>query len=105
MQCDYSIVMPFVTRALLEKRARFERWAERMGHEALFEKHPAARGYLRDRAGYRLFDKREGLLDDLKKQVRGDADRLRASCDYPLADLPATDPSEPSHPGQSKDKQ
>ena len=44
MQVDYSMVMPFLAKALLDKRARFERWAERMGREALFEQHPAARG-------------------------------------------------------------
>src|SRR5262249_44521723 len=65
MQCDYSIVMPFLVKALLEKRARFERWAQRMGREKLFAKHPAARGYLRDREGYRLFDRREVLVSKL----------------------------------------
>jgi deoxyhypusine synthase len=65
MQADYSVVMPILAKALLEKRARFERWAEKMGTKALFEKHPAARGYLRDRAGYRLFDRREELVEKL----------------------------------------
>lgn len=62
LQADYSIVMPILAKALLEKRARFERWAEKMGTKALFEKHPAARGYLRDPDGYRLFDRREKLV-------------------------------------------
>ena len=65
LQADYSIVMPILAKALLEKRARFERWAEKMGTKALFEKHPAARGYLRDPRGYRLFDRREKLVDKL----------------------------------------
>lgn len=83
--CDYSIVMPIVTKALLEKRARFETWAERMGAEALFEKHPAARGYLRDREGYRLYDQRDRLIAKLFERVRSEADRMRASSNYPLA--------------------
>ena len=86
--CDYSMVMPIVAKALLEKRARFERWAERMGSEALFEEHPEARGYLRDAAGYRLFDQRERLVESLFERVRNDADRLRKSCSYPLAKHP-----------------
>src|SRR5690606_18056886 len=49
MQGDYSMVMPFLVKALLDNRARYERWAERMGEEALFAKHPQARGYLRPR--------------------------------------------------------
>src|SRR5262245_49874023 len=69
MQADYSVVMPFLAKALLEKRARFERWGEKMGREALFAKHPAARGYLRDREGYRLFDRREALVEKLLREV------------------------------------
>ena len=69
MQADYSVVMPILVKALLEKRARFERWAEKMGRKALFEKHPAARGYLRDPAGYRLFDRREELVDKLLLEI------------------------------------
>jgi deoxyhypusine synthase len=70
MQVDYSIVMPFLVKALLEKRARFERWAERMGRDALLAKHPEARGWLRDRAGYRLFERREELCETLYRRVR-----------------------------------
>jgi deoxyhypusine synthase len=69
MQADYSVVMPILAKALLEKRARFERWAEKMGTKALFEKHPAARGYLRDREGYRLFDRREELVEKLLREI------------------------------------
>jgi deoxyhypusine synthase len=70
MQADYSVVMPFLAKALLEKRARFERWAAKMGREALFAKHPAARGYLRDPNGYRLFDRREELVERLLGEVK-----------------------------------
>src|SRR5581483_4956505 len=34
MQADYSMVMPFVVKALLENRERYARWAEKMGEEA-----------------------------------------------------------------------
>jgi deoxyhypusine synthase len=87
MQVDYSIVMPLITKALLDKRARFERWADRMGREELFAKHPAARGYLRDPAGYRLFDKREDLVAKLMSEVRRRAPHLRKDSRYPLAPL------------------
>jgi deoxyhypusine synthase len=85
MQCDYSIVMPFLTKALLDKRARFERWAERMGREELFKKHPAAKGYLRERAGYRLFERREELVKKLLARVKKEVPRLRKDSRYPLA--------------------
>ncbi len=85
MQADYSRVMPFLARARLEKRARFERWAEKMGREALFEKHPAARGYLRPREGYRLLARREELLAKLMKEVKRNAARLSKESRYPLA--------------------
>ena len=69
MQADYSVVMPIIAKALLEKRAAYERWAERMGLEALIEKHPDAAGYLRDREGYRLFEKRDELIKNLKGRL------------------------------------
>jgi deoxyhypusine synthase len=86
---DYSMVMPFVVKALLEKRARFERWAEKMGREALFAKHPAARGYLRDPAGYRLYDRREELMKKLFAAVKKELPRLRAEGSYALAAISA----------------
>jgi len=43
-----------------------------MGLEALIEKHPDAAGYLRDRAGYRLFEKRDELIKSLKTRLRQD---------------------------------
>jgi deoxyhypusine synthase len=85
MQVDYSVVMPFLTKALLEKRARFERWAERMGAEALYAKHPEARGYLRPTEGYRLLARRAELIQKLLEDVRRAAPRLRGESDYPLA--------------------
>ena len=53
---DYSMLMPLVTKALLDKRAKLAGLREELGEETLFERHPEARGYLRDPDGYRLFD-------------------------------------------------
>ncbi|MFT5476339.1 MAG: deoxyhypusine synthase [Planctomycetota bacterium] len=69
LPADYSIVMPILARALLEKRARFEGLAEKIGEVKLFERHPEARGYLRDRNGYRLLDQRESLMANLQERV------------------------------------
>lgn len=84
---DYSMVMPFVVKALLSKRARFERWAEKMGREPLFKKHPAARGYLRDPQGYRLYDRRDELMKKLSAALKKELPRLRRESAYPLAPL------------------
>jgi deoxyhypusine synthase len=84
MQADYSMLMPFVVRALLENRQRYAAWAERMGEEALFEKHPKARGYLRPQAGYRLFEQRERLVDRLTQEVQKNKTWLLESLQYPL---------------------
>lgn len=67
---DYSMLMPLITKALLEKRAKFERIQEDIGSETLFKRHPEARGYLRPQEGYRLFDDREELLEKLFNAVR-----------------------------------
>jgi deoxyhypusine synthase len=79
------MIMPFVAKALLEKRARFERWKERMGEKALFAKHPGAKGYLRSKDGYRLMDRREELVKALLDELRGMQKALRSGLDYPLA--------------------
>jgi len=68
--CDYSVVMPILTKALLEKRDRLGKLREALGEDALQERHPEAAGYLRDPAGYRLFDRREELLERLRDRVR-----------------------------------
>ena len=86
-QCDYTVVMPLLTKALLDKRARYARWAERMGEEALFAKHPEARGYLRARSGYRLYDERERLLRALEDELKARPAELGAGYDYALAPL------------------
>lgn len=85
MQADYSTVMPFLVKALLDKRARYETLAKEMGAEVLFAQDAKARGYLRPRAGYRLFEQREELCRRLAEGVRDNAEWLRATLDYPLA--------------------
>ena len=68
--CDYSVVMPILTKALLDKRERLSKLREEIGDDALQERHPEAAGYLRDPAGYRLFERREELLARLRERVR-----------------------------------
>jgi deoxyhypusine synthase len=75
--CDYSVVMPILTKALLDKRERLAKLREELGPDALAGRHPEARGYLRDPAGYRLLERREELLATLRERVRREAVRLR----------------------------
>src|ERR1700676_2450469 len=65
LQADYSIVMPFLVKALLENRERYAQAAARLGEEELFRQEPKARGYLRPRQGYRLYENREELVPRL----------------------------------------
>jgi deoxyhypusine synthase len=85
MQSDYSIVMPFLIKALIENRARYEAMIQAEGEEAVFAREPKARGYLRDRAGYRLYDRREELCERLTADVRDNREWLLESVAYPLA--------------------
>ena len=85
MQADYSMVMPFLVKALLDNRQHYERMAFEEGEEALFAREPYARGYLRSQAGYRLFDERERLCVRLTEDVHTNAAWLRESLVYPLA--------------------
>ena len=87
LQADYSTVMPFLAKALLDKRARLERWAERMGMDALVAKHPEAAGYLRPRAGYRLMERREELVEKLLAELRAADEEAWCERAYPLAPL------------------
>ncbi len=79
MQGDYSSLMPFVVKALLDNRARYEREAFEIGEEALIEKDPKAKGYLRPREGYRLFEQREDLLTRLDRDVKANREWLMES--------------------------
>jgi deoxyhypusine synthase len=85
MQSDYSLVMPFLIKALLDKRRRYEEMVAAEGEEAVFAREPHARGYLRDRAGYRLFEQRDALTGRLTEDVKANAGWLAESLEYPLA--------------------
>ena len=79
MQADYSMVMPFLVKALLDNRGGTRRWSAAEGEEALFAREPKARGYLRDRAGYRLYEVREQLTAKLTEAVRENGEWLAES--------------------------
>ena len=84
VQADYSMLMPFIVKALLDNRARYEQRAVEIGEENLFLEDPKARGYLRPRAGYRLYEKRDRLMAELKGALRTNGDWLRETLSYPL---------------------
>jgi deoxyhypusine synthase len=85
MQADYSTVMPFVVKALLENRERYRKMAAVEGEEALFARDPKACGYLRATEGYRLFEQRERLCAILTAAVRDNQEWLLETLSYPLA--------------------
>jgi deoxyhypusine synthase len=85
MQSDYTLVMPFLVKALLDNRARYAEMATQEGEAALFAREPKAAGYLRSSAGYRLFEQREELYARLTQDVRENKDWLLDSLAYPLA--------------------
>jgi deoxyhypusine synthase len=84
LQADYSIVMPFVVKALLDNRERYADAAARVGEAELFRQEPKARGYLRPREGYRLFTQREALCNRLLEDVRKNKEWLLETLRYPL---------------------
>lgn len=84
MQSDYSAVVPFIVKALLDNRKRYEERAAEVGLDQIYLEDPKSRGYLRPRDGYRLFEKRERLLETLRAAVKDNADWLRDSLGYPL---------------------
>ncbi len=84
VSADYSMVIPFVMKALFDNRKRYEQLAAEMGVEKLYEAEPKARGYLRDRGGYRLYEKREDLTGRLFEDVRNNREWLLESLRYPL---------------------
>jgi deoxyhypusine synthase len=77
--------MPFLIKALLDNRRRYEEMVAAEGEDAVFAREPHARGYLRDRAGYRLFEARERLTAQLTGDVRENREWLQQSLAYPLA--------------------
>ena len=85
MQADYTTLVPFLVKALLENRKRYEQQAAELGEDELFSREPKARGYLRPRAGYRLYAEREELCKRLNKDVLENKDWLLDTLQYPLA--------------------
>ena len=85
MQSDYSVVMPFLIKALLDNRRRYEQMVAEDGEEAVFAREPHARGYLRPREGYRLFERRAALCRQLTEDVRSNREWLEQSLKYTLA--------------------
>ncbi len=76
MQGDYSMVMPFLVKALLENRERYRAMPEA-------ERPVEARGYLREAQGYRLFERRETLCAQLNADVRKNGEWLLSTMQYP----------------------
>ncbi len=85
MQADYSMIMPFLVKALLENRERYARRLQEIGQDALFKESPKAAGYLRPREGYRLFDQRDRLVAELSRNVETNGEWLSKTLKYPLA--------------------
>jgi deoxyhypusine synthase len=56
------------------------------GEEAVFAREPHARGYLREPAGYRLFEQRDRLTGVLLEDVRKNREWLQQSLEYPLTE-------------------
>jgi deoxyhypusine synthase len=84
MQADYSMVMPFIVRALLENRRRYEQLAKELGEAALFKKEPKAKGYLRSTKGYRLYELRDSLTARLFDELKKNRKWLLKTLHYPL---------------------
>jgi deoxyhypusine synthase len=76
MQGDYSTLMPFIVKALLDNRSRYEQGLQDDDKKA---------GYLRSRDGYRLYELRDQLVDRLTEDVRNNRDWLLETLEYPLA--------------------
>ena len=85
MQADYSMVMPFLVKALLDNRRRYAEMVDAEGEEAVFAREPKARGYLRPAAGYRLFEARGELVKRLTEDVPKNREWLLESMVYPVA--------------------
>jgi deoxyhypusine synthase len=81
LQADYSTVMPFLVKALLDNRRSYEQQFAAQG-EALFARDPKARGYLRPRAGYRLFENRADLCRRLQEDVQANRVWLQGTLKY-----------------------
>jgi deoxyhypusine synthase len=82
MQADYSTVMPFLVKALLDNRRRYEQQLAETSETDLFARDPKSRGYLRPRTGYRLFENRESLCRRLTEDVRANRAWLLETLKY-----------------------
>jgi deoxyhypusine synthase len=85
LQGDYSMLLPFLVKALLDNRDRHARRAEEIGLEAAIAEDSRAKGYLRPREGYRLYDQRDRLTENLLAVARENGDWLAKTLQYPLA--------------------
>ena len=85
MQGDYSMLMPFLIKALLDNRRKYEGLVAELGEAAVFERHPEARGYVRPREGYRLYARRGELAKALTDDVRKNKEWLMATLGYPIS--------------------
>lgn len=83
-QADYTMVIPFLIKALLDNRKRFEQRAAEVGQKALIAEDPRAKGYLRPRQGYRLYEQRDTLTGRLMEDVRANAEWLKGTLGYAL---------------------
>lgn len=84
MQADYSTVIPFLVKALIDNRARYQELEKKLGKKKLLERHPEAKGYLRNRRGYRLYDQRDELCAKLTAAVKDNKEWLADTLTYPL---------------------
>jgi len=84
MQADYSLIMPFLVKALLDNRRKYQRMADAEGEASVFQREPKAAGYLRAPDGYRLFEKREALCERLRDDVRQNRRWLSETLRYAL---------------------
>src|SRR5262245_56102578 len=85
LSSDYSMVMPFLVKALLDNRRRYREMVAQEGEDVAFAREPKARGYLRPADGYRLFEHRDELTRKLKEDVRRNGEWLMGTVQYPLA--------------------
>jgi deoxyhypusine synthase len=84
LQADYSMIMPFIVKALLDNRRRYAEMARETGEAKLFKKEPKAKGYLRPARGYRLYDSRDALTGKLFEELKKNREWLLKTLQYPL---------------------
>ena len=86
MQADYSTLMPFLVKALLDNRKRYAEQAAEIGEETVIRAEPQARGYLRPRAGLPSYSSSaKNWCRRLTEDVKANKDWLLETLQYPLA--------------------